>query len=197
MLLCDALGQCAELAHSVRSLGGDDAAQASFDGIAALDRGVAGAVRLVLDDAVIAAATEVILSRPTSIVHCLSALRIPWPSVWVEWTEAAREAARAEHGLLEPGLRQMTEKPKRVGFLAETDLEGRRGRLRMAWSQRAPDGSRFRWRKFPRPAPSRSPSTSTPSRVPRTGALPRATATSTCAGRSRPRTWPPWTRWRG
>lgn len=61
----------------------------------------------------------------------MSALRVPWPTAWVEWREPDRIAARRALGIdRSNGL----DAAERFGFLVEAEPEGRRGRVRFAWS---------------------------------------------------------------
>ena len=85
----------------------------------------------VLEDDVIAAAAEALLSRPRSIYDCLTVLRVPWPVAFIEWREQARCEVRQRLGVSKDNGELV---PARAGFLLEAEPDGRRGRVRICWS---------------------------------------------------------------
>lgn len=95
----------------------------------------------ILGDDVTYTAAQALISKPISIRDSLWALRVPYPKMWVEWTEKARVEAISELGLVdENGL----EVPTRFGFLVTSDETGRRGEIRYAWGhQSAINGQDF------------------------------------------------------
>jgi len=107
------------------------------DEIAALSSDVDTATRHVIADEVVAAATGVVLSRPSSLRDCLDALRVPWPSAWFEWREGARLEARMSLGIVDENGEA---RPLRFGFHVGADLGGRKGLVRFAWSHAGPPG---------------------------------------------------------
>lgn len=138
MLLCDRISRLADLAKAPRRIGlprGVEAMPAIVHQLAAcsvfakdLRR---ASVRYVLGDDVVEAATTVVTSRPVSIRDCTDSLRVPWPVAWVEWREAARIAARRAIGIAYDNGQDAAD---RLGFLVEAEPDGRRGRVRFAWS---------------------------------------------------------------
>lgn len=88
------------------------------------------ATRMILSDEVIEASTHLILSRPRSLLDCVGALKIGWPTLWIEWREPVRVAVRRSLGASEDNGNEM---PERFGVLIRTDESGRRGRMTFAW----------------------------------------------------------------
>lgn len=134
MLLCDLMGRISALRHQPARLGLPFVPfhlAVAFDELDAVSSVVSASRRHVLEDEVIAAATGVVLSRPSSMRDCLSALRIPWRATWIEWNEAARLSTRTALGIVQENQKA---RPHRLGMLVEADEDGRRGTVRFAWS---------------------------------------------------------------
>jgi hypothetical protein len=89
--------------------------------------------RHVLEDGVIGAASQVLMSRPSSIRDCLAVLRVPWRCGWFEWREDARRSVRERLGIVHDNGKAT---PSRCGFLVEAAPDGRSGFARLAWSHR-------------------------------------------------------------
>ena len=79
-----------------------------------------GTPRFLLDDAATRTCVELNLGRPKVMLEALAHLRVPYPKLWVEWDDKARQALRArfDEPMSYPELRPM---PGRVGFLLEAD----------------------------------------------------------------------------
>jgi hypothetical protein len=85
--------------------------------------------RYLLDDHVVQASTEIGLGRPSVLREAMRHLRIPYPRLWVEWSETGRNALRKRLDIhVTDPLKPI---PERLGFLLESD--GRRGRVSWAW----------------------------------------------------------------
>lgn len=141
MLLCDQIVTWASVPFGGRRRGFDwslahptvyeDQTRAFRD----LSRRLSGSVRYVLADDVVTMSTDVLLSRPSSLQDVLGVLRIPYPSLWIEWNDDARRAARLHRDIVKDNGKDV---PARLGFLVETDAEGRRGTATFCWSHERP-----------------------------------------------------------
>lgn len=137
MFLCDQLGRVATFRNRLDKLGVPrsvsviPAIAMILDATAMIGAGIAGTTRFVLDDEVISAACQVLLSRPSSVRDCLAVMRVPWRSAWIEWREGARLQTRRELGISHENGR---ETPGRFGFLIQASEDGRSGSVRFGWS---------------------------------------------------------------
>ncbi len=138
MLLCDSIGRVAALAATPEKLGlprsavlQSTALRSTFHHINECHKVLTQGTRYVLDRDVVTAATDVLLSRPSSIRDCLSILRVPWPVAWFEWLEEHRYTARSNLGLVHDNGKEV---PHRIGFLITADETGRRGEIQFFWS---------------------------------------------------------------
>lgn len=86
--------------------------------------------RYILSDEVAAASMMVSHLRSQAIEQSLDLVRLPLPSVWIEWDDAARLALSRVSGL-EP--RPGATIPERVGLLVRSDPGGRSGWMMMTY----------------------------------------------------------------
>lgn len=103
-----------------------------------LERRLAGAPRFLFDEGATRTMVELTLGRPKVLREAMVNLVIPWPRLWVEWPEAAREGLRRRF-MVDAYEKPGRPIPQRVGFLVECDGEGRdwtgrRGRLTWLWA---------------------------------------------------------------
>jgi hypothetical protein len=107
------------------------AAPKTADAYRTITTALHGAPRFLLDDAAIETAVELTLGRPKVLLEALHHVRLPYPRLWVEWSETGREELRRKLGTRSAPL---TSIPTRLGFLIESDPEtGRSGRITWAW----------------------------------------------------------------
>jgi hypothetical protein len=91
-----------------------------------------GTPRFLLDDNAIHTAAELTLGRPKVLLEAMGYIRVPYPAMWIEWSESGRANLRAkfpDHSRYELPERPI---PKRVGFLLETE-DGRKGQATWVW----------------------------------------------------------------
>lgn len=137
MLLCDRIRTTAALAGEPKKLGFPASVlalpywQAMRKRLGNWVGEIGGSVRYVLEDAVVATASEALLARPHSLVDVLGLVHVPYPCLWIEWTEAARLLAREAHGIAYANGKPV---PHRLGYLIQTDEIGRRGIVKVAWN---------------------------------------------------------------
>jgi hypothetical protein len=103
---------------------------AMFDMMA---RKVSTAVRYILDDEVIGHACAAMHAKPTTTLSCLSLLRVPHTAIWCEWREPVRNEIRIAMELVDAEVSPDLLIPERMGFLVETDTDGRKGVITYAW----------------------------------------------------------------
>jgi hypothetical protein len=90
--------------------------------------------RLILSDPSISAALFATASKPATLASCMEVARFPWKSAWIEWNEGARGDAMRLIGPWHYRDEHFTSMPKKVGLLIQTDEEGRKGMISVAWS---------------------------------------------------------------
>lgn len=96
-----------------------------------LERKLQDCPRFLFDENAIHTAVELTLERPKVLREAMQFLRIPYTKMWIEWPERGRQKLRDKfEGELEPGRPV----PTRLGFLLETDEEGRKGTVTWAWA---------------------------------------------------------------
>jgi hypothetical protein len=125
MYLMDTIGHAAQLMRPI-----SDPVVGVF---ADLAKRLEGAPRFLFDDAATRTAVELNLGRPKVLREAMAHIRIPYPKLWVEWDDAARQKLREkfDEPLSYAELRPM---PGRVGFLLEADPSGRRGHATWLWT---------------------------------------------------------------
>lgn len=104
-----------------------------------LMRRLAGAPRFLFDDAATRTVVELTLGRPKVLREAMAHLAVPYPRLWVEWPEAAREALR-QRFMVDAYEKPGRPIPDRIGFLLEDegrDWTGRRGRITWLWAGNA------------------------------------------------------------
>jgi hypothetical protein len=92
-----------------------------------------GCPRFLFDDNSIKTAVELTLGRPKILKEAMDHLRIPYPKMWIEWPEIARQKLR---DTLAPDekFNPIRPLPKKLGFLIETDSSGRKGTITWIWT---------------------------------------------------------------
>lgn len=136
MRLCDEINNFATIGHDPKAFGLPIAITrtpiygAQLRQVQHHAEDIKRATRMILSDEVIEASTHLILSRPRSLLDCVGALKIGWPTLWIEWREPVRVAVRRGLGASEENG---NETPERFGVLIRTDESGRRGRMTFAW----------------------------------------------------------------
>lgn len=104
-----------------------------------LVRRLAGAPRFLFDDAATRTVVELTLGRPKVLREAMAHLVIPYPRLWVEWPEAARDALRRRF-TVDAHEKPGRPIPDRIGFLLEgeddRDWNGRHGRVTWLWAGR-------------------------------------------------------------
>jgi len=100
-----------------------------------------GAPRFIFDENAIHTSVELTLGRPKLLLDAMRHVRVPYPSMWVEWPESGRHRIREVFPHLSdvPPERPL---PLRVGYLIETDETGRRGLVTWCWN--GPDREELR-----------------------------------------------------
>lgn len=98
---------------------------------------IAGAVRAaplryVLDDAVAAFAASLAFEETPRLLELLDLVRLPAPSIWIEWDDAARANA-----LQRAGFAAAVGEHRRAGVLITGAADGRAGFLQTVWSNEA------------------------------------------------------------
>lgn len=92
------------------------------------------APRFLMDASAMQASVELSLGRPKVIREALEHCQVPYPEMWIEWQEDHRgklqEVVSGFVPLTEPG-RPM---PQRIGFLIESEQDGRKGVITWAWT---------------------------------------------------------------
>jgi hypothetical protein len=137
MFLCDTVGYYGHYADNPKKLGLAPRVvempiyPAQMAHLKAVAGRLRGATRYVLADEVVAAATHLLMSRPASLLSATQVLRLPYPTMFVEWHEPARQGARDELSIVEVVAKPM---PHRMGFLVCADETGRRGVVEFMWS---------------------------------------------------------------
>jgi hypothetical protein len=99
---------------------------------ASLTERLRGTPRFLLDENATRVMVELTLGRPKVLREALRHFRIPYPAMWIEWPEAARDTLRQAFG----GAHFTPDRPlpQRLGFLIETDDSGRRGAVQWLWT---------------------------------------------------------------
>jgi hypothetical protein len=93
-----------------------------------------GCPRFIFDDAAIETAVELTLGRPKILLEAMKNLKIPYPKLWIEWPESGRERLREIFTINEKTIDPGRPLPSKVGFLLETDANGRKGVVYWAWN---------------------------------------------------------------
>src|SRR5215471_6335411 len=81
------------------------------------------------------ACSDVLRSRPSSLLSAIDMIRSPYQRTWVEWSPSEREGNRDNFAIFE----HEKPMPKRVGALIWTDEKCSRGFMILAWEHK--DGS--------------------------------------------------------
>jgi hypothetical protein len=89
-----------------------------------------GAPRFLFDEASTRTMVEVTLGRPKVLLEAMAHCRIPYPVMWVEWDEKARQRLREIFGHRPTADRPL---PDRTGFLVEAEPGGRAGWAVWLW----------------------------------------------------------------
>jgi len=96
-----------------------------------------GTPRFLLDENAIHTAVELTLGRPKVLLEAMRHLRMPYPTIWVEWPEVGRTKLRetfGDEGYIGPD-RPL---PQRLGFLIDcSDNTGRKGQVTWVWTSPA------------------------------------------------------------
>jgi len=94
------------------------------------------APRYLLDRRATETMVELSLGRPKVLLEALAHVRVPYPTMWVEWDDADRQRLRDQWDKLgEPmSYAELRPMPGRVGFLLETDPGGRSGTAIWSWT---------------------------------------------------------------
>ena len=83
-----------------------------------------------LSEEIAVACSEVVQSRPSTLLSAIDMVRAPYQHTWVEYTPNQRTNIRDNHNLF-PGKPKPT--PKRVGALLMTNKQCTRGTMILAW----------------------------------------------------------------
>src|SRR5580704_8061044 len=95
-------------------------------------------LRFVMADDLTRASAELAFADGDRLASCLDLLRIPAPSLWVEWSDAVHQQVIHDCGVVAqpdpaaPG--------RRAGLLLRATPNGRSGIARTFWSASTPDG---------------------------------------------------------
>lgn len=93
-----------------------------------------GCPRFIFDNDAIHTAVELTLGRPKIILDAIKHLTIPYPKIWVEWSESGRERLREVFTESEAEVKNPNRPlPNKIGFFLKTD-NGRRGGVYWAWN---------------------------------------------------------------
>jgi hypothetical protein len=91
-------------------------------------------IRYVLADDLARCATQMAFSEGDRLSSCLDLIHVPARSLWIEWTEAPRQAELHAIEALAP---QGASVAQRAGALLTASSNGRAGEIRTFWSTRA------------------------------------------------------------
>jgi len=87
--------------------------------------------RHMINDDVVVAVLDGIYRNPKAMTECLSVIRIPWRRAWFEWDD--RIAMEVHDRWRDGPMPEDRSRPKRCGFLIETDETGRSGKIWVCW----------------------------------------------------------------
>ena len=100
-----------------------------------LENRLKGCPRFLFDESSIHTAVELTLGRPKVLRQAMQFLRIPYTKLWIEWPEAGRKKLRDTFTSRDDPIDYPDRPlPTRLGFLLETDEEGRKGQVTWAWT---------------------------------------------------------------
>ncbi|MBP2315445.1 hypothetical protein [Azospirillum soli] len=88
-------------------------------------------VRFVMSEDV-AQAAALLTGKPEMLAKAVEVLRVPYPEMWIEWSERSRIEGLRKEGLL-PDLPEGRHHPEKVGLWIKADASGRRGEFRVYW----------------------------------------------------------------
>jgi len=145
------------LSDLIVAQGADPDDRRQFWSIAKFAEGVKNAERFVLDDDVMHAAGNVLATRPSSLLSAYPIVRLPYPSIWLEWRGDSRSPYFKQNAT------ERRPNPQRMGCLIEAHdgTDGQAGMVTWAWvhepkphrpdlmAEVCPLGAVFDWREEP------------------------------------------------
>jgi hypothetical protein len=90
-------------------------------------------LRYVLQDDVTVQCTELAFEPDTILATSVEILRVPAPSMWIEFCDRMRQDALQERGLLCGQARSSS--AQRIGLLVSSDKMGRKGNIQVCWDR--------------------------------------------------------------